>query len=231
MSGIPNKDCPLCGPPVLIHHMNQRTLYYAIGWTIIVAFAVTLFITVGALIGHFRIEPRYLNALFVKLILEVVAAAFFLFYRGPGEELPPYAGDWQGHVHWTDDWARVLMDAEKISTFKPINPRSEGDLYIYRAGSGVYKSFSTWTVKNSDTAIATVAVVGNNFKFDPKGILKSFDVRAHSRKSLLPKGGYGPSPFYTWRFTEATSHRLVGSMTTMSDGREIEVGTVLLERN
>jgi hypothetical protein len=63
----------------------------------------------------------------------------------------------------------------------------------------VSKSFSTWTVKNNDTALAEVTVIGNNFTFNPKGILKSFNVRAHARKSLLPGGSYGPSPLYNWR--------------------------------
>lgn len=60
---------------------------------VVVAFTVTLFITIGALIGWFTIAPRYLNALFVKLLLGVVAAALFLFYRGPGAEPLPYTGE------------------------------------------------------------------------------------------------------------------------------------------
>jgi hypothetical protein len=212
--------------------MSQSILYYAVGWTVIVAFAVTLFITIGALIGRFKIQPRYLNALFVKLILEVVAAALFLFYRGPGEELPPYSGEWRGTVSWTDDWARKLMNpTNSIPDFTPINPRSEGELYIYRAPNRVYKGFSTWTVKNNETTMSVAAVLANNFIFTPKGNLVSFDVRAHSRRNMTEGSAYGPSPLYTWTFSDVSPTRLKGSMTTPILGKPTEIGTILLEHN
>lgn len=210
--------------------MSQKALYYTVGWIVIVAFAVTLFITIGALIGHFYIEPRYLKILFVKLILEVIAAALFLFYRGPGTETSSYSGEWHGTVSWYDDWAVKLMNPEgKLTNFTPVNPRSEGELYVYQAASGIYKGFSTWTVKNDDTALSVAAVLANNFTFTPEGSLISFDLRAHSRRVIIEGTGYGPSPLYTWHFKEDGKSKLKGKMTTIFDGKEIEVGSVLLE--
>jgi hypothetical protein len=147
------------------------------------------------------------------------------------ERLPPYSGEWEGHVYWTDDWARRLINpGNKIPNFTPIHPRSEGNLYIYRSTSGVYKGFSTWTVMNNETQVSVAAVLASNFVISD-GELKSCDVRAHSRRNVLEEASYGPSPLYTWSFSEIGTTRLRGTMSTIYKGKAIDVGSVLLERN
>lgn len=60
----------------------MNLLYLAIGWLVVLAFAVTFTVTILALIGRVIIDRGYMKALFAKLILEVIAAGFFLFYQG-----------------------------------------------------------------------------------------------------------------------------------------------------
>jgi Domain of unknown function (DUF4062) len=149
-----------------------------------------------------------------------------------GERLPPYCGEWEGHVYWTDDWARHLINSgNRIPNFTPVNPRSEGTLYIYRSFSGVYKGFSTWTLMNDDTRITVAAVLASNFHFSADGKLTSCDVRAHSRRNISENAEYGPSPLYNWHFTEVSVTRISGTMITKLEGKETEVGSLLLERN
>lgn len=65
----------------------MRILVRAIGWVVVVAFAVTFSVTIVALTTNkLTIAPSYLKGLFVSLIIEVISASFFLFYKGIGEE-------------------------------------------------------------------------------------------------------------------------------------------------
>lgn len=61
-------------------------LVRAIGWVVVTAFAITLAITILALIGRVTIAEPYLNRLFAVLIAELVPAGFFLFHIGAKEE-------------------------------------------------------------------------------------------------------------------------------------------------
>jgi energy-coupling factor transporter transmembrane protein EcfT len=72
-------------------------LFTAIAWIIIVAFAVTFVVTILALCGVIKkIPPGFLKLLFGKMILEVIAGGFYIFYTGlstfPVEDI---SGDWK----------------------------------------------------------------------------------------------------------------------------------------
>jgi hypothetical protein len=68
---------------------GAEPLVIAIGWIIVVAFAVIFAMTILALVGIVKLPARYRAVLFTKLILEVIAAGLFLFYRGmTSPELP-----------------------------------------------------------------------------------------------------------------------------------------------
>jgi len=82
---------------------------------------------------------------------------------------------------------------------------------------------------NNETQFAVAAVLASNFVISD-GQLKSCDVRAHSRRNVLEEASYGPSPLYTWRFSEMSTTRLQGAMITKLDGNEMSVGSILLER-
>lgn len=58
--------------------------YLIIGWTIVLGFAATLIITLLSLVGKIVIEEQYKKVLFRSLVLEMVAAGFFIFYQGSG---------------------------------------------------------------------------------------------------------------------------------------------------
>jgi hypothetical protein len=211
----------------------QTTLYYIVAFIVVIIFAATAFVTLGAVINKIKIRDGFLNILFTKLIIEVIAAFFFIFYAGPAPKVPPYTGEWSGKVFWTEEWAKTLMDPKNQNpNFAAINPRSEGWLYIYQTPSGVYRGFSQWTVKNGDETLAVAAVDADNFKFDAshKSLL-SFDVRAFARRANGQSTYNGPSPNYTWRFVDSTSTQLSGSMTTEIHGVSVKVGTVELARN
>lgn len=62
--------------------MNIHDAHLAIVWVVIGAFVITFFVTILALCNKIAIPRPYLRALFVKMLLEVIAAGFFLFYTG-----------------------------------------------------------------------------------------------------------------------------------------------------
>lgn len=72
-------------------------LYIVIGWIVVVAFAITFIVTIFSLIGKISIEQKYFKFLFFKLLLEIVAAGFFLFYSGvqPLASTPDLVGEWE----------------------------------------------------------------------------------------------------------------------------------------
>src|SRR4051812_37128435 len=57
-------------------------LFNAIAWIIIVAFAVTFLVTILAVCNVLTIPANFLRLLFYKLILEIVAGGFYIFYTG-----------------------------------------------------------------------------------------------------------------------------------------------------
>jgi hypothetical protein len=203
----------------------------AMGWVVTIAFAVTCTVTLGALIGKFKIKEKYLTPLFVKLILEVIAAGLFLFYSGhSASEPPPYIGEWRGTVYWYDSYARVIFNyGDMDPEFQPINPRSEGTLYFYESKSGVYKGVSTWETKNGENTYAKVVALHGNFEFEPSGTLKSVCVMTVFRKPIR-QFSYGPYTRYHMQFTHVSDSQIWGKMIVYMDGKEMEVGDVILER-
>jgi hypothetical protein len=75
----------------------MRVLFYAIGWVIVAAFAITFVVAILGLVGVVRIQPRFMKALFYKMILEVAAGGFFLFYteQQPVPNAPDLSGEWE----------------------------------------------------------------------------------------------------------------------------------------
>jgi hypothetical protein len=76
--------------------MNWFTLYLVMGWVVVGAFAITFVVAILAICGKIQMEATYRGRLFTTLILEIVAAAFFLFRHGVGQ-VPPYdiSGIWR----------------------------------------------------------------------------------------------------------------------------------------
>lgn len=208
---------------------NMDNLYLVVGWIILIAFAATLFITIGALINKISIKEFYLKRLFASLILEIIAAAFFLFYNGPDNKMKPYTGEWTGAIHWTDEWSKELMiSGDSTRKFIPINPRAEGEVYIYSTKEGVYKCFATWTLKNSDYDFSKSAALGSNFIFSDKHKLLSFDFKAHSRLILRDVDKMGPSPLYKVVVEEESPMRIKGKM-IIPQKNDKQVATIILE--
>lgn len=56
-------------------------IYQVIGWMVVTLFGLTAIVTLLSLIGKLQIDPGYQKKLFNSLILEIVAAGFFLFYE------------------------------------------------------------------------------------------------------------------------------------------------------
>ena len=159
----------------------------------------------------------------VVLALLIVFALEVRFRSDLNQEMPPYVGEWHGYIRWTDTWAHKLWQ------FTPVNPHSDGDLYIYRSSSGVYKAFSLWTIKNEDNPYGIAAALSNNFTFED-GALTSFDIKAQARRAIDPNAIYGASPRYTFRLRDVSPTRMAGCVTTIVERSEAEVGTVIFER-
>jgi len=75
-------------------------LYVVTGWIVVVAFAITFIVTILALLHRVTkvtIDPKYLKWLFTKMILEIIAGGFFLFYTGvaPISDVPDISGTWE----------------------------------------------------------------------------------------------------------------------------------------
>lgn len=68
--------------------MSWFILYLAMGWVIVVAFAITFVVAILGICGKFKMEPVYRRRLFTALILEIVASGFFLFRHGLGQVAP-----------------------------------------------------------------------------------------------------------------------------------------------
>jgi hypothetical protein len=207
------------------------SLSYAVGWVIVGAFAITFVVTIAALIGVVGIQPQYLSRLFTKLILEIIAAGLFLFYNMLGHSgLPPYGGEWKGTIYWYESYAQTLFNYRDADPeFKPVNPRSEGNLYFYRSTSGVYEGFSTWETKNGEQTYSKLVVLQSNFKFDDSGRLESVCVKTAFRTALI-KFSYGPFTRYRMQFTNVSESHMQGKMIVYIEGQEVEVGDVVLER-
>jgi tetratricopeptide (TPR) repeat protein len=65
---------------------GRQRVFKVIGWTIVLAFIATTTVTLLAIVGLVRVEEQYLNRLFAVLVIEVVAAGFFLFRQGLNPE-------------------------------------------------------------------------------------------------------------------------------------------------
>ena len=68
--------------------------YLVVGWIIVCGFGITFIVTILALIkikGNkiIEIEDKYMKILFGKLILEIIAAAFFIFFQGSTPTFEP----------------------------------------------------------------------------------------------------------------------------------------------
>jgi len=71
-------------------------LFTAIAWVVIVAFALTFVVTILALCKVIKIRQGYLRLLFTKMILEVIAGGFYLFYTGLGTfPTADISGEWK----------------------------------------------------------------------------------------------------------------------------------------
>ena len=51
------------------------------GWIVVGGFAITLIVTILGMIQVVSIQKRYLNRLFALMIVELISAGFFLFYK------------------------------------------------------------------------------------------------------------------------------------------------------
>lgn len=88
--------------------------YLIIGWIIVVGFAATLVITLLSLVGKITIEQQYKKVLFRSLVLEMVAAGFFIFYQGPAD-----LDDVEGYFLFNLEGEPV---EKVVSTFQKLSP-------------------------------------------------------------------------------------------------------------
>ncbi|MDF0522821.1 hypothetical protein P0R31_36920 [Bradyrhizobium yuanmingense] len=61
-------------------------MFEVVGWSIVVAFVATTIATLLGLVGVLKIAPTYQGRLFTVLLLEIVAAGFFIFRQGLSPE-------------------------------------------------------------------------------------------------------------------------------------------------
>jgi hypothetical protein len=207
----------------------MNTIKLAVSWVIVISFAITFCVTIRGLIGRCRIHEKYLSKLFTAVILEIVAASFFLFYytESPAQ---PFTGEWKAAVHWYKDFARTLFNnGNENPNFEPVNPRSEGYIYFYVSESGGYTGFSRWETKNGEQVLSQLVVIPGDFKFDPDGKVRSIELTTAFRKQLV-EFSYAKYTRYRIDFYEVTNCRLRGKMIVYSEQGEKEVRDVLLEQ-
>jgi hypothetical protein len=210
----------------------MSVLFYVIASVIILGFAATLTITLLAMAHVIEIGDGFLRILFTKMILEVVAAGFFLFRSGltPPPPPPPYVGSWQGRITWTPEYARRLF-AFGGGAFAASNPRSEGVVHISVTRDGVYQGMSLWELKNGPDSYARLAVVPDTFTFDNGGRLTGWTMPTAFRQQLRPFD-YAPFVHYEMKFELADANRISGRMVAYDEGgTAIDAGHVLLERH
>ncbi|MEA3188993.1 MAG: hypothetical protein QOD99_2823 [Chthoniobacter sp.] len=115
-------------------------LFSAIAWIIIVAFGVTFIVTVLALCGVIEIAPGFLKLLFGKMILEIIAGGFYLFYSGLSSfPTADISGEWKYRC-----------------TQQGANYQHGGICTIEKIGGGLVPSYKItgqrlWTHKWTDT--------------------------------------------------------------------------------
>ena len=208
------------------------TANQVIVWAIVIAFAGTYAVAIGAMTGKIKVRKQHLSTLILKVVLPVTTAALFLFYsvvRAPTPP-PPYSGEWKAAIYWYPSYAQTLFNYGNADPhFHPVNPRSEGSLYFYVSRDGVYKGFSIWETKNGEYAYSRLAVLPNEFEFDSSGTLKSLSLGTAFRVQLRPFS-YGPFTRYKIRFTSTSGVLIQGKMIAYPEGNEVEVGDVVLER-
>lgn len=86
----------------------------AVQWVVVVVFLATSIVTLAALVGWVRVEPKTKKLLVTKNLLEITAAALFLFHGAvkPAAARPAYVGTWSVRIQWYDSWIpTVLGDA------------------------------------------------------------------------------------------------------------------------
>ena len=140
--------------------------------------------------------------------------------------------DYAAAIYWYSRYAVLLLNHDGSNAkFKALNPRSEGHLHYYKSPAGVYKGYSTWTVKNGEQDLSQLVVIPSEFEFDGSGNLKFFCVKIAFRKKLT-EFSYGPFTHYHLRFYERSDTRLRGKIFLVQNGdgaEEIEVGDVGME--
>ena len=215
----------------------MQVLARAIGWVIVVAFAITSAVTILALVGVLKfVNESYLDQLFLILIVELIGAGFFLFYNGHRHPGSPVCEDYRGTIHWYPNYAEIIFNYQGgTKNFQPVNPRSEGHLHFYKARSGVYKGFSLWETKNGERTYSKLAVIPTEFEFDSStGKIKKMCLKVAFRKKL-EDFSYGPYTHYHMVLTQNSDFWLRGKMLLVKNGdgeeREIEIGDVILERD
>jgi hypothetical protein len=95
----------------------MSSFYLAVGWIIVVGFGITFVITLLGLIringrSVIEIQERYMKILFSKLILEIIAAGFFIFYQGGTPTLKPQIDPTDVYVF--DKHGEPLQDLEIV---------------------------------------------------------------------------------------------------------------------
>ncbi|HTG35129.1 MAG TPA: hypothetical protein VLB76_19605 [Thermoanaerobaculia bacterium] len=211
----------------------MENLFEATGWVVLFAFCLTFIVSMLALTKVIRLaDPRYLRLLFVKMILEVAAAGFFLFYNGTlnfYNYTAPYTGKWKAQIKWTPEFSQTLFNYDHKSQFVPINPRSEGVVYIVKF-QGSYTGFSLWETKNGGDTYSKLFVLLERFHFkDPKTIDR-WDLSTAIRQKIK-EFPYGPFFAYSMEFIQADSNHMEGKMILQDEtGKRVEAGSVFLEK-
>jgi hypothetical protein len=185
--------------------------------------------------GRRQLGAKYLAWSLVLAILFPVVAIAIRIVAPPDCPPPkdiPYGGEWNGHISWNNSWADTLFNYQgKDSTFRAVDPRSEGTMFVYRSGQGVYKGFSRWETKNADDAYSILAVFPSQFLFDTAGHLTSIDMKTAIRQRYRDFP-YGPFQNYRFSFSGApsSSPEIHGAVLVLREGRADSVGAVVLSR-
>ncbi|NQT12651.1 MAG: hypothetical protein HQ582_07880 [Planctomycetes bacterium] len=195
-------------------------MYLAIGWVVVVAFAVTFIITMLGLVEVIKIKPQYFQPLFYKMVIEIIAAGFFLFYAAFENEPPdPYIGEWSGVLTWdtTSDATRTSGTQLRANITRLMVTQTSAGNYsgvMYGRLRGPRNVFCSW--------------VATNFVKDNADALRSFDIDFLDQ----PDREYGEilSVPYRLEFDAGGIRKLEGNvLLNQSRRNRKQVGTVLLE--
>ncbi|WP_347260791.1 hypothetical protein [Rudaea sp.] len=153
---------------------NDSALFFAIGWAVVFIFIATAVVTLLGLIGRVKLKESYLKILFVKLILEVIVAAFFLFYQGPTTR---YEALLQEYERVVPEKIVVYGPQANVASYESSPPGTgesvadcpKGWLFL-EGGIGPQPVYTPFDVVKTERTDNGIKIIGRNHAGDQHGL-------------------------------------------------------------